>query len=117
VVDFDSYIYDDFGDLIPSHLDNNGDPIPLLERAEEMEELVCDSDGVIATQLPAQYDTLKELFGCGLFDIWNIFWERNINVDETVCVYYAPRKSGYGLPPFTRSEVVLVDRCDLSIIE
>jgi len=117
VVDFDSYIYDDFGDLIPSHLDNNGDPIPLLERAEEMEELVCDSDGVIATQLPAQYDTLKELFGCGLFDIWNIFWERNINVDETVCVYYAPRKSGYGLPPFTRSEVVLVDRCDLSVIE
>lgn len=100
--------------------DHEGNELPFLERAEEMEELVCDEDGVIAMNLASQYDTLKELFGCGFFDIWNIFWERNISPEETVCVYYAPSKSGFGLPglPYsTRSQVVLVDRCDLSIIE
>lgn len=97
-------------------LDHEENELPFIERAEEMEEIVCDGT-LVETELASQYDTLKELFGCGIFDIWNIFWEDNLYPNDTVCIYYAPSKSGFSLPPFTRSPVVLVDRCDLSIID
>ena len=88
-----------------------------LPTADEVDDYVCRNDGEVETFFPSDdYEVLTDLFGCGLFDIWNIWWPNSIQADSEICVYYAAQKSGFDFPN-TRSEVVVVDRCDLSTIE
>ena len=61
------------------------------------------------------YDVLRELFGCGILDIFNIFWRDPLpsgSTDEW-CIYYAPDKEGFGFPEDSRAAVV-VARCNTS---
>ena len=88
-----------------------------LPTAEEVDNYVCQNNGEVENFFPRDvYDTLTDLFGCGLFDIWNIWWPNSIQADTEICIYYAAQKSGFDFPN-TRSEVVVVDRCNLSTIE
>ncbi len=92
-------------------------PLNFLPTAEEVDNYVCENGGEVENHFPSDvYTRLKGLFGCGLFDIWNIWWPNSIQADTEICVYYAPRKSGFNFPS-SRSEVVVVDRCDISTIE
>ena len=89
--------------------------ISSIPDAEGLEGLICDSDGSVAASFGGgDYDILKELFGCGLFDIFNVFWENSVPADSEICVYYAPTKSGFNFPVRERTEVVVVDRCRFS---
>jgi hypothetical protein len=98
--------------------DFDGNQVSNIPRADDSEEIVCENNGNVETSFdrPA-YDNLKEIFGCGLFDVWNIAWDNNLDAGSDICVYYAPSKSGFVFPPFTRTNVIVVDSCSLSIIE
>ena len=101
---------------------DGGMNLNFLPTANEVDNYVCRNDGEVETHFsnatyPSDtYDRLKNIFGCGPFDIWNIWWVSTIQADTEVCVYYAPNKSGFNFPS-SRSEVVVVDSCILSIIE
>ena len=95
-----------------------GEQVPVIPRAEDTDNLVCDNDGEIDRSFSdSDYDVLKELFGCGLLDVWNIWWQDDTMAGEEICVYYTPRKDGYNFPPFSRTEVVVVESCSISVIE
>ena len=95
--------------------DPNGAVIERLERADESEEYACSDEA--RDNYMGDVDAVRELFGCGLFDVWNIWWMEDFSAGQQFCVYYVPRKSGFSLPLVTRNEVVVLDRCDLSTIE
>ena len=96
----------------------NGMLLDSLPNAEEVDNYVCESDGEVENYFTEdEHDTLKGIFGCGIFDLWNIWWPNRIQVDNEICVYYAARKSGFDFPSSTRSEVIVVDQCTISIIE
>ena len=89
--------------------------ISSIPDAEGLEGLICDRDGSVAASFGGgDYDILKELFGCGFWDIFNVFWENSVPADSEICVYYAPTKSGFNFPVRERTEVVVVDRCRFS---
>ena len=101
---------------------DGGMNLNFLPTAEEVDNYVCRNNGEVETHFsnatyPSDtYDRLKNIFGCGPFDIWNIWWVSTIQADTEVCVYYAPNKSGFNFPS-SRSEVVVVDSCVISIVE
>jgi hypothetical protein len=105
--------------------DGEGNVLPNIPSADTMEDYVCD-DGFFASGVtdvvamyfsPTQQETLVELFGCGLTDVWNIFWERDLLPGDEVCIYYTPSKGGFSLPPFRRTEVVVVGQCNISVVD
>ncbi|MEE2644231.1 MAG: hypothetical protein VYD19_04805, partial [Myxococcota bacterium] len=93
----------------------DGAPVDSLQRADESEEYACSDEA--RDNWDGDVRLLRELFGCGLFDIWNIWWMNDFLAGQEFCVYYVPRKTGFSLPVVTRNEVVVLDRCDLSTIE
>jgi hypothetical protein len=96
----------------------NGMLLDSLPNDDGVDDYVCESDGEVQNHFnDNDYDTLKGVFGCGLFDLWNIWWPNRVQVDNEICIYYAARKGGFDLPVRTRSEVIVVDQCNLSIIE
>jgi hypothetical protein len=66
----------------------------------------------------ADQRVLRELFGCGLLDIRNIWWPAGITAGSGTlnCMYYSPSKSGFGFPDDTRASVV-IERCNVSHID
>ncbi len=82
---------------------------------DSFERWVCDRDGGGAAFGGNDYDVLREVFGCGLVDLFNIFWRDHLNPGSTDewCMYYAPDKAGFGFPDDTRAAVV-VARCSAS---
>ena len=82
---------------------------------DSFERWVCDRDQGGAAFGGNDYDVLRELFGCGILDIFNIFWRDPLpsgSTDEW-CIYYAPDKEGFGFPEDSRAAVV-VARCNTS---
>jgi len=82
-------------------------------------DYTCDSEALRADGFSDDdIDVATELFGCGLFDIENLWWRAPIPAGTSGdwCIYYAPTKSGYGFPEDERASVV-VDRCTLSRID
>ena len=63
-------------------------------------------------------EILIELFGCGLFQVRNLWLPSGIRPDTIgdTCIYYVPEKPGFGFPRDVRPAVV-VDRCDRSSFE
>ena len=91
-----------------------------LPNEDAVADYVCQSGGEVETHFASDgdaYRTLKGIFGCGPFDLWNIWWPNRTQVSNEVCVYYAAQKSGFGFPTATRSEVIVVDVCTLSTID
>jgi hypothetical protein len=87
--------------------------------APDLADYACNADALMADGFTQDdVDVATELFGCGLFDIENLWWRDPINAGTSgeFCVYYAPTKSGYGIPQDERASVV-VDRCTLSRID
>ncbi|MCB9521890.1 MAG: hypothetical protein H6702_00750 [Myxococcales bacterium] len=87
--------------------------------AEDLEDDACDADALGAAGFDGDArDVLAELFGCGLFDLWNIWWQAPVRPNEIgdTCIYYAPKKSGFGFPDDTRAAIVLAP-CDVSAFE
>ena len=82
-------------------------------------DFACDSDSLTnAGFSDDDIDVLTELFGCGLFDVENLWWRDALAAGSSNewCIYYAPAKSGFGIPDDTRAAVV-IDRCNLSNIQ
>ena len=82
-------------------------------------DFACDSDALSAAGFSQDdIDVLTELFGCGLFDVENLWWRDALNAGSSGdwCVYYAPAKSGFGIPDDARAAVV-IDNCSLSDID
>ncbi len=83
------------------------------------QSFVCDNLALLG---PNGFDedaiaVASELFGCGLFDILNVWWTQPVRPGTgDLCLYYTPQKSGFGFPNDARAAVVL-DRCDLSVID
>jgi hypothetical protein len=96
--------------------DFDGNPATSFAKANNSETLICDDATGAYFSRSSDFDVLQDLFGCGLFDVWNIWLENDIVPVQEFCIYYAPNKEGYSLPPFNRSEVVVIERCDLSVI-
>jgi len=82
---------------------------------DTFERWVCNRDGGGAAFGGNDYDVLREVFGCGLVDLFNIFWRDSLNAGSTDewCMFYAPDKAGFGFPDDTRAAVV-VARCTAS---
>ncbi len=96
--------------------DFNGNPINSFPKADDVQDFIC-SDEASAYFSDDDYDTLSDLFGCGLFDIYNIWLINDIVPLQEFCIYYAPNKSGFSGIPSTHSEVVVIDDCNLSLID
>jgi len=79
------------------------------------ESWVCSRDGGGAVFAGNDYEVLREVFGCGIVDLFNIFWRDALSSgsSDEWCMYYAPDKAGFGFPDDTRAAVV-VDRCTAS---
>ena len=96
----------------------NGMLLDSLPNADTVDNYVCENNGEVENHFTdTEYDILKGIFGCGILDLWNIWWPNRVQVDNEVCIYYAARKSGFDFPSRTRSEVIVVDQCTLSIID
>jgi hypothetical protein len=64
-----------------------------------------------------EIEILREVFGCGLFDLINFSWDDPVMSDiGATCIYYAPVLSGFSFPDRTRPAVV-VGACDISFFE
>ncbi|MBM4292098.1 MAG: hypothetical protein FJ138_12175, partial [Deltaproteobacteria bacterium] len=89
-----------------------------IPNAEGLQDFVCE-DPLVANHFPAaaEFSLLEDLFGCGAFDVFNIFWEQPISPSDRVCIYYTPSKGGFSFPLTQRSEVVVVGECNLSVVE
>ncbi len=74
----------------------------------------CDGDALDAAGFSGDdRDVLAELFGCGLFDVINMWWMNRLEAGTVWCMYYVPNKAGFGIPDDTRPAVV-IDQCDVS---
>ena len=105
-----------------------GDPLSVggADRAQlgpadagDIADYVCNADGLSASGYSGDdISTLTELFGCGLFDVENIWWRNPLRAGSTAeaCVYYSPSKSGFGFPEDKRAAVV-IDSCGLSTLD
>ena len=85
----------------------------------DVTDFVCSSDALTAAGFTQDdIDVATEVFGCGLFDLENIWWRSALTAGTTGewCVYYAPAKPGFGIPDDVRAAVV-VDRCNLSVLD
>lgn len=87
-------------------------PIDALERS------ICDRDWLNARNFnDADQDVLRELFGCGLLDIRNLWWNQAfVAGGSQLCMYYAPQKSGFGFPDDSRAAVV-IENCSVSHLD
>ena len=95
-------------------LEVGGAAIAGVGDADALEDFACDRDAVSAAGFNGdETGILRELFGCGAFDVYNIWWPNALSAGDVLCVYYAPIQPGFGFPDDTRPAVV-VDRCDLS---
>jgi hypothetical protein len=85
----------------------------------EIADYVCDGDTLSASGYSAQdIDDLVEVFGCGLFELENIWWRDAVTAGSfnEACVYYAPAKSGFGFPEDRRAAIV-IESCGISRID
>lgn len=99
---------------IAGALEINGAMVASLGKADDHADYVCDSDRLAMNGFDAaQRDTIVELFGCGLFDIANVWWDDRLNAGSEWCLYYVPEKRGFGFPDAVRPAVT-VERCGLS---
>jgi hypothetical protein len=101
---------------------------PLLVDGEEVDQFggdvdadqtwVCDHTDDLANAGFSEDDVavVEELFGCGLFDILNVWWQTPVSAGADLCLYYVPAKAGFGFPNDARSAVV-VESCSLSVVE
>ena len=96
-------------------IDLSGAAISSTGNALDVEGEICDPQGEIAQRYTRnEYEILKDLFGCGVFNVWNVWWNLRFSAGEQFCLYYTPRKNGYTYPPFDRTEILVFDRCDRS---
>jgi hypothetical protein len=89
-----------------------------LGDAEHEADIVCDGAVLDAAGFDDDdQSVLQELFGCGLFDVFNIWWPDTITPDSAgdFCIYYAANKSGFGL--LDRRSAIVIDRCDFSYFD
>ncbi|MEZ4462963.1 MAG: putative metal-binding motif-containing protein [bacterium] len=96
-----------------------GEQTGFIEDAEwQYDNFACDEDLVRAAGFNAEEQALiRDVFGCGLFDLFNVAWSADLRSSiGDWCIYYAPRKSGFGFPDDTRAAIV-VDACDISFFE
>ena len=85
---------------------------------EAVKRDVCNREWRDARFNGADSDVLRELFGCGAFDLVNLWWNAPLvsNSGDRYCMYYAPNKSGFGFPDNSRAAVV-IDQCTISHID
>ena len=85
--------------------------VPRLGPADDptFEAWVCDDEGGGAVFAEAQYDVLRELFGCGLLNLFNVFWRDPLPAGsaEEWCLFYVPNKADFGFPSDVREAVVV----------
>lgn len=97
----------------------DGVEVDVIEDAEyQYDNFACDEDLLDAAGFDAEEKALiADVFGCGLFDLFNVWWTADLpsSIGDW-CIYYAPQKSGFGIPDDTRAAIV-VDACDLSFFE
>jgi len=79
---------------------------------DDHQEYVCEQDLEALGVDPADIGILEELFGCGLFDILNLWWWLPLEAGtDTLCLLYVPNMHGFDWPDVDRPAVV-VERCD-----
>mgnify|MGYP001385628313 CR=1 FL=1 len=103
----------------PQSLTADGIQVNQIGPFDALERSICDRDWLEARfNNNTDRDVLKELFGCGLFDLRNLVWGQAIVAGSgtQMCMYYAPSKSGFGFPDDTRAAIV-IDRCAVSHLD
>ena len=101
---------------------NSAQPAGSLGPIDPEAEIVCDPETRTALSAAGFSDgdleILDELFGCGLFNLQNIWWELQIrpNTAAELCLYYTPEKSGFVIPQPTRMALV-IERCNISAFD
>ena len=100
-------------DVIAPLLDPSGSELTSTGRALDVEGVICDPNGEVARRFTGyEYAELRELFGCGNLDVWNIWWEEGFTTGEQLCIFYVPLKGGFSTQPVVRSEVIVFGACD-----
>lgn len=96
----------------------NGQMLDAVPSEENVIDYVCENNGEVENYFSADdYRILQGIVGCGLIDLQQLWWPNRVQVGSEVCVYYAAQKSGFGFPQSTRSEVIVVDLCTISVID
>lgn len=104
--------------LFENVLEVNGAQVNAFGDADEVDDEACGLEDFLTENgfSGDDFDVLEEIFGCGLFDIFNIYWVDQITPGSAWCLYYVPEKSNFGFPNDTRPAVV-IDACDVSTFE
>ena len=101
-------------EVVAPLLDMSGSERTSTGRALDVESEVCDPNGEVARQFSSyEYGELRTLFGCGPQNAWNLWWEEGFTPAEQLCISYAPVRDGFANPPYQRTEVVIVDSCNI----
>lgn len=104
--------------LFENVLEVNGAQVNAFGDADAVDDEACGLEDFLTENgfSGDDFDILEEIFGCGLFDIFNIYWVDQITPGSAWCLYYVPEKSNFGFPNDTRPAVV-IDACDVSTFE
>jgi hypothetical protein len=105
---------------IPERIMVNGAQQNQLGDADALYDIICENGGNWRQDngfVGAEGEILGEIMGCGFADIIN-FWsqQRIVAGGGTICMYFAPAKSGFGFPAGTRAAVV-IESCNISHID